>query len=99
MLATALALYLTHTTTPPSVLMIAVDDLRNEPGAFGGAAHTPHIDALAKDSLVLQRNYVQQVNKLLWIGQHSLFITKIPHCNSAGQACNQKLTTDKLNKK
>lgn len=44
----------------PSVIMVCVDDLRNEAGAFGGPAHTPNIDALAGDALVLTRNYVQQ---------------------------------------
>ena len=54
------------------VLFFAVDDLRPEITAFGidGASplpgthvpplHTPNIDALAKKSLVLTKNYVQQ---------------------------------------
>jgi hypothetical protein len=43
-----------------SVLMIAVDDLRDEPGGFGGDAHTPVMDRLARDSAVMRLNYVQQ---------------------------------------
>jgi hypothetical protein len=50
-----------------NVLFLAVDDLRPEITAFGGIPgtvqppmHTPNIDALAKKSLVLQKNYVQQ---------------------------------------
>ena len=30
-----------------SVLMVAIDDLRDEPGGFGGDAHTPVVDRLA----------------------------------------------------
>eukprot|EP01052_Picozoa_sp_SAG31_P009088 SAG31_NODE_470_length_15239_cov_19.376288_7_plen_196_part_00 len=43
-----------------SVLMIAVDDLRDEPGGFGGDAHTPVLDELAAKSAVMRLNYVQQ---------------------------------------
>eukprot|EP00040_Diaphanoeca_grandis_P030617 m.181369 g.181369 ORF g.181369 m.181369 type:complete len:677 (-) comp32060_c0_seq1:7-2037(-) len=43
-----------------NVLLLVADDLRPEIGCFGGRAHTPVLDALAKDSLVLAANYVQQ---------------------------------------
>ena len=56
-----------------NVLFFAVDDLRPEISAFGGGdlgpvipgthsppLHTPHFDDLAKKSLVLTKNYVQQ---------------------------------------
>jgi len=50
-----------------NVLFFAVDDLRPEITAFGPipgtvqpTMHTPHFDALAKRSLVLTKNYVQQ---------------------------------------
>lgn len=47
--------------TRPNVLMLVADDLRPEIGAFGvDTAVTPRIDKLAKESLVLTRNYVQQ---------------------------------------
>jgi iduronate 2-sulfatase len=47
--------------TKQNVLMLVVDDLRNELNAFGAAhMYTPNIDALANRSLVLRRNYVQQ---------------------------------------
>lgn len=44
----------------PSVLMFVVDDMRDEPGGFGGDAATPNLDKLAKRSAVFKRNYVQQ---------------------------------------
>jgi iduronate 2-sulfatase len=43
----------------PNVLVLLSDDLRPEPACFGGAAHTPRLDALARDSLVLTANHVQ----------------------------------------
>ena len=56
-----------------NVMLIIVDDLRPEINAFGGGTlgplipgsvsplmHTPHFDELAKSSLVLTKNYVQQ---------------------------------------
>ncbi|MCG8698041.1 MAG: hypothetical protein MI922_08310, partial [Bacteroidales bacterium] len=36
---------------PPNILMIAVDDLNNWVGAWGGQAHTPNIDRLAGESV------------------------------------------------
>lgn len=43
-----------------NVLFIAVDDLRPEIGAYGHSyMHTPHIDALAKQSTIFTRAYVQ----------------------------------------
>jgi iduronate 2-sulfatase len=46
-------------TSFPNVLFIAVDDLRNEHGVFGGEALTPNIDAFAKTATAFSRNYVQ----------------------------------------
>ncbi len=45
----------------PNILMIVVDDLRPGLGCYG-ASHmqTPHIDALARDSLCFEKAYVQQ---------------------------------------
>ena len=52
-----------------NVLMIIVDDLRPELGAYGaasmlqgpgGASTTPHIDALAKSGALFERAFVQQ---------------------------------------
>ena len=47
-----------HSTPPPNILFIAVDDLRPELGAYGAAhIHSPHIDQLAAQSLVFERAY------------------------------------------
>lgn len=48
-------------TTPLNVLMIAIDDLRTEISAYleGAHMHTPHMQALAQDSVVFERAYVQ----------------------------------------
>ena len=48
-----------------NVLMLVSDDLRPEIGAFGPdgtglLAHTPHLDKLAADALVLAANFVNQ---------------------------------------
>ena len=43
-----------------NVLLLVADDLRPEAGSFGGVAITPYLDQLAKTSLVLKNNYVQQ---------------------------------------
>ena len=78
-MASALAVYLIpvfflsplliHAAVRPSVVMIAVDDLRNEPGAFGGPAYTPHIDALASATKKLcATGIVKQVYS--YISQH-----------------------------
>ncbi len=46
---------------PKNVLFIAVDDLRPEIGAYGvKLAKTPHMDALAKRSMLFTRAYVSQ---------------------------------------
>lgn len=42
-----------------NVLYLAVDDLRAELGAYGSQAITPHLDALAADSLLFNRAYCQ----------------------------------------
>ncbi len=45
----------------PNVLFIIVDDLRPEMGCYGAdVIQTPHIDALAKNALVLDRAYCQE---------------------------------------
>lgn len=45
----------------PNVLFIAIDDLRANLGAYGDPlAVTPHIDRLARESVVFFRHYVQQ---------------------------------------
>jgi len=51
---------LTLCAAPPNFLLIAVDDLRPELGAYG-ADHmaTPHIDRLAERGVVFQRAYAQ----------------------------------------
>ena len=44
-----------------NVLMIAVDDLRPELGAYGSDfIHSPNIDGLAEESLLLFQAHVQQ---------------------------------------
>ena len=47
-----------------NVLFLLSDDLRPELNCFGAKhIHSPAIDSLAARSLVLRRNYVQQVAK------------------------------------
>lgn len=47
--------------TRPNILMIAVDDLRPELGCYGAShMHTPHIDALAAQSMRFDHAYAQQ---------------------------------------
>jgi len=47
-------------TTKPNVLLICVDDLRNNLGAYGDEqAITPNIDALAKDGVTFRNHQVQ----------------------------------------
>jgi iduronate 2-sulfatase len=58
-----LVLVVPATATPAkrNVLFLMSDDLRPELGSFGAAhIHSPNIDALARSSLVLAANYVQQ---------------------------------------
>lgn len=42
-----------------NVLLLCVDDLRPVTGCYGGAAKTPHLDALAKSAAVFTRHYNQ----------------------------------------
>ncbi|MEN8713524.1 MAG: sulfatase [Verrucomicrobiales bacterium] len=44
---------------PKNVLLICVDDLRPVMGCYGGAAKTPHLDALAEQATVFTRHYNQ----------------------------------------
>ncbi len=41
----------------PNVLLLVVDDLRNELGCYGGPARSPRIDAFAKTSVRFERAY------------------------------------------
>lgn len=43
-----------------NVLFICADDLRAELGCYGSVAKTPHLDALARRSIVFERAYCQQ---------------------------------------
>ncbi len=43
----------------PNVLFIAVDDLRNELGAYGSIAKSSNMDALAKEGILFTHHYVQ----------------------------------------
>ncbi len=50
-----------HTTTPPNILFIPVDDLRPEMGCYGNAyIRTPNMDRLAQEGVVFTRAYCQQ---------------------------------------
>jgi arylsulfatase A-like enzyme len=42
-----------------NVLFIISDDLRTEPGCYGGMAQTPNLDALAQDGVLFERAYCQ----------------------------------------
>ena len=51
----------TSSVAQPNVLFIAVDDLRVELGCYGNTpAKTPHIDQLARRSVLFERAYCQQ---------------------------------------
>lgn len=43
----------------PNILFIAVDDLRNELGAYGSIAKSPNMDALAEEGILFTHHYVQ----------------------------------------
>ncbi|WP_373517082.1 sulfatase [Pricia sp.] len=43
----------------PNILFIAVDDLRNELGAYGSIAKSPNMDALAVEGILFTHHYVQ----------------------------------------
>lgn len=45
--------------TPPNILFIAVDDLRNELGVYGSIANSPNLDALANEGFLFTNHYVQ----------------------------------------
>jgi iduronate 2-sulfatase len=58
--ALSLSSFGSSTAAQSNVLLLVADDLRPEVGSFGGGAITPYLDQLAKSSLVLKNNYVQQ---------------------------------------
>lgn len=43
----------------PNILFIAVDDLRNELGAYGSIAKSPNMDALASEGILFTHHYAQ----------------------------------------
>src|SRR5680860_1177690 len=43
----------------PNILFISVDDLRNELGAYGSIAKSPHMDALAAEGILFTHHYAQ----------------------------------------
>ncbi len=45
--------------TPPNILFIAIDDLRNELGVYGSIAKSPNLDALANEGSLFTNHYVQ----------------------------------------
>lgn len=45
--------------TPPNILFISIDDLRNELGVYGSAVKSPNLDALAKEGSLFMNHYVQ----------------------------------------
>jgi hypothetical protein len=84
--------------TKQNVLMLVVDDLRNELNAFGAAhMYTPNIDALANRSLVLRRNYVQQ--SLCGPTRASIMVSRRPDSihtvTHAGKCATVKNTTSR----
>ena len=44
--------------TPPNVLFIAIDDLRNELGVYGSTVKSPNIDAIANTGSLFTNHYV-----------------------------------------
>jgi len=61
LLPAILALTTLSAASPPNVLFLIVDDLRPEMGCYGAdVIQTPHIDALAEQSLLFDRAYCQQ---------------------------------------
>lgn len=44
---------------PPNVVFIAVDDLRNELGAYGSSVKSPYMDAIASEGNLFTHHYVQ----------------------------------------
>lgn len=49
----------TTSERPPNVLFIAVDDLRNELGAYGSQVISPNMDAIAAEGCLFTNHYVQ----------------------------------------
>lgn len=45
--------------TPPNILFIAIDDLRNELGVYGSIVKSPNLDALANEGSLFTNHYVQ----------------------------------------
>lgn len=46
-------------STPPNILFIAIDDLRNELGVYGSTVQSPNLDALAQQGSLFTNHYVQ----------------------------------------
>ena len=45
--------------SPPNILFIAIDDLRNELGIYGSPVKSPNLDALANEGSLFTNHYVQ----------------------------------------
>ncbi len=45
--------------SPPNILFIAIDDLRNELGVYGSTVKSPNLDALANEGSLFTNHYVQ----------------------------------------
>ncbi len=73
----------------PNVLFIIADDLRNDLGAYGAEfIVSPHLDALAEESLVFNRAYCQKA--VCWPSRNSFFSGLMP--DSLGKGVNSKNT-------
>lgn len=69
----------------PNVLIIIADDLRNDLGIYGAEfIVSPHLDALAEQSLVFNRAYCQKA--VCWPSRNSFFSGLMP--NSLGKGVN-----------
>jgi len=60
----------------PNVLLIVADDLRPEPGCYGGLGETPQLDALAESGMRFDRAYCQKA--VCWPSRNSFFSGLMP---------------------